>query len=81
VERSDTHQLHFADMMGFARLNPSYVLQGLRVIDASIMPRMISANLNASTLTIADKASDLIRGKSEPAVAVGPIAGQGPDSH
>jgi choline dehydrogenase-like flavoprotein len=28
------------------------------------MPRMISANLNASTLMIADKASDLIRGKS-----------------
>jgi choline dehydrogenase len=41
-------------------------LQGLRVIDASIMPRMISANLNASTLMIADKASDLIRGKAAP---------------
>lgn len=38
-------------------------MQGLRVIDASIMPRMISANLNASTLMIADRASDLIRGK------------------
>ncbi len=38
-------------------------LQGLRVIDASVMPRMISANLNASTLMIADKASDMIRGK------------------
>lgn len=43
-------------------------LQGLRVIDASVMPRMISANLNASTMMIADKASDLIRGRSmEPA--------------
>ena len=41
-------------------------LQGLRVIDASVMPRMISANLNASTLMIADKASDLIRGRSMP---------------
>jgi choline dehydrogenase len=39
-------------------------LQGLRVIDASVMPRMISANLNASTLMIADKASDMIRGKT-----------------
>src|SRR5450432_1616162 len=39
-------------------------LQNLRVIDASIMPRMISANLNASTLMIADKASDMIRGKA-----------------
>jgi choline dehydrogenase len=47
-------------------------LQGLRVIDASIMPRMISANLNASTLMIADKASDLIRGRKplEAAAAV-----------
>jgi choline dehydrogenase len=38
-------------------------LQNLRVIDASIMPRMISANLNASTMMIADKASDMIRGR------------------
>jgi choline dehydrogenase len=45
-------------------------LQGLRVIDASIMPRMISANLNASTMMIADKASDLIRGKTAPEAAV-----------
>jgi choline dehydrogenase len=50
-------------------------MQGLRVIDASIMPRMISANLNASTLMIADKASDLIRGRSTPEAAVGSIAG------
>ena len=38
-------------------------LEGLRVIDASVMPRMISANLNASTMMIADKASDFIRGR------------------
>ncbi|HEY1245332.1 MAG TPA: GMC family oxidoreductase N-terminal domain-containing protein [Hyphomicrobiaceae bacterium] len=41
-------------------------IDGLRVIDASIMPTMLSANLNAATLMIADKASDLIRGRTPP---------------
>ncbi|MGE0702231.1 MAG: GMC family oxidoreductase [Hyphomicrobiaceae bacterium] len=41
-------------------------LQGLRVVDASVMPTMLSANLNAATMMIADKASDLILGKAAP---------------
>jgi len=39
-------------------------MERLRVIDASVMPAMISANLNAATMMIAEKGSDLVLGKS-----------------
>jgi choline dehydrogenase len=64
-------------LIGTARMGPAtdptavvddelrvHGMQGLRVVDASIMPSMPSANTYASTMMIAEKASDMIRGRA-----------------
>jgi len=53
---SDEHELAVVD----SRLRV-HGIDGLRVVDASIMPTITGGNTNAPTIMIAERASDLIR--------------------
>jgi choline dehydrogenase len=53
---SDTHEQAVVD----SRLRV-HGLQGLRVIDASVMPTIVGGNTNAPTIMIAERGADLIR--------------------
>jgi choline dehydrogenase len=46
---------------------------GLRVVDSSVFPRATAGDLNAPTIMLAERASDIIRGRSLPPAANAPL--------
>ncbi len=67
---SCTNKMGTDDMSVVDQETKVYGLRNLRVIDSSIMPDIVSGNLNAATLMIAEKASDIILGKEEKVIDV-----------
>ncbi|MBD8168747.1 choline dehydrogenase [Erwinia persicina] len=60
---SCSNAMGYHDMAVVGNEGKVHGLENLRIVDASIMPRITTGNLNAPTIMIAEKVADMIRGR------------------
>ncbi|MCZ4315186.1 choline dehydrogenase [Comamonadaceae bacterium G21597-S1] len=59
-----TNAMGTDDMAVVDNQGRAHGMQGLRIVDASIMPEIVTGNLNAPTIMMAEKIADRIRGRT-----------------